>query len=294
MRFDLTDLRLVVAVCNGGSIPRGADDVAMTLASASERIRHLEDTLGAALFERHARGVRPTDAGRVLLAHARRVLAQIARLQADLARFGTAQSSRIRLHANTAAMSELVPARLPAFLQAQPAAEVDVVEQDSPGIVAALRGRRCDIGIASDAVDVRGLAAIALRADPLDLIVPSSHALAHLRAIDADALPAGGYVGLADTTALQRHIASHARSHGRSLRWRLRVAGLDAVCRLVGEGIGQAIVPRATAVRCRRRDGFARIAIDAPWARRRLLLLTRAGEPLPRDGDALLRALAAR
>ncbi|MET0328718.1 MAG: LysR family transcriptional regulator, partial [Luteimonas sp.] len=185
MRIDLTDLRLVVAVCEGGSITRGADGVAMTLASASERIRHLEDTLGTALFERHARGVRPTEAGRVLLKHARRVCAQVARLQADLLRFGGPQSARMRLHANTAAMAELVPGRLAGFLQRHPAAEIDIVEQDSAGIVAALRGRHCEVGIVSDAVPVDGLAVIALRADPLDLIVPSTHPLAGMRRIDA-------------------------------------------------------------------------------------------------------------
>ncbi len=294
MRFDLTDLRLVVAVCEGGSITRGADGVAMTLASASERIRQLEATLGIALFERHPRGVRPTDAGRVVRRHAQRVLGQLARLQAELARVGGTRSTRLRLQANTAAMAELVPTRLPAFLRHHPTADVEVSEQRSAGIVAALRGRHCDIGIVSDAVDVAGFDTVVLRADPLDLIVPAASPLAGTRRLSGDALPAAAYVGLAATSALQRHVAAHARSDGAALRWRLHASGLDAVCRLVGEGVGPAIVPRATAVRCRRRDGFSRIAIDAPWAQRRLLLVTRAGDALPTHGDALLRALTAR
>jgi len=294
MRFDLIDLRLVVAVCKGGAITRGAETCAMTLASASERIRRMEDALGTALFERHARGVRPTEAGRVLLRHARRVLAQIERMHADLARFGGRHGTRLRLQANTAAMAELVPTRLPLFLQAHPGAQVEVDERDSTGIVAALRGRHCEIGIVSDAVDVAGLHVTPLRADPLDLVVPAAHALAGLRALAADALPPGAYVGLTDDAALQRHIDAHARINGRPPRYRMRAGSLDAVCRLVGEGLGPAIVPRATAVRCRRRDGLSRIAIEAPWAQRRLLLVTRAGAPLPLHGDALLRALAER
>jgi len=294
MRFDLTDLRLVVAVCEGGAITRGADAVSMTLASASERIRGMEDTLGAALFERHARGVLPTDAGRVLLRHARRVLAQVERLHADLARFGGRHATRLRLQANTAAMAELVPTRLPAFLQAHPDAQIEVGERDSAAIVAALRGRHCEIGIVSDAVDVAGLDATPLRADPLDLVVPATHALNGLRTIAADALPADAYIGLSDDAALQRHIDAHARINGRPPRYRMRAGSLDAVCRLVGEGLGPAIVPRATAVRCRRRDGLSRIVIEAPWARRRLLLVTRADESLPLLGEALLSALSAR
>ncbi|HEY5828464.1 MAG TPA: LysR family transcriptional regulator, partial [Hyphomicrobiaceae bacterium] len=45
MRFDLTDLRLFVHVAEAGSITHGAARANMTLASASERIRAMEDAL---------------------------------------------------------------------------------------------------------------------------------------------------------------------------------------------------------------------------------------------------------
>ena len=70
IRFDLTDLRLFVHVAEAGSITHGAARSNMTLASASERIRAMEDVLGATLLERNRRGVRLTSAGTVLLHHA--------------------------------------------------------------------------------------------------------------------------------------------------------------------------------------------------------------------------------
>src|SRR5262245_49976042 len=55
-RFDLTDLRLFVHVAEAGSITHGAVRANMTLASASERIRAMEEALSAPLLERKRRG----------------------------------------------------------------------------------------------------------------------------------------------------------------------------------------------------------------------------------------------
>lgn len=60
MRFDLTDLRLFLHVVEAGSITAGADRAHLALASASARIRGMEDELGAPLFERVRHGIEPT------------------------------------------------------------------------------------------------------------------------------------------------------------------------------------------------------------------------------------------
>ncbi len=64
MRFDLTDLRLFLNVHEAGTITAGAQRSHMTLASASERIRGMEELLGVALLMRDRRGVEVTPAGR--------------------------------------------------------------------------------------------------------------------------------------------------------------------------------------------------------------------------------------
>lgn len=62
MRLDLVDLRLVLHVADTPSITHGATRAGMALASASKRIRAMEEALGTALFERKCRGVSPTSA----------------------------------------------------------------------------------------------------------------------------------------------------------------------------------------------------------------------------------------
>lgn len=60
IRFDLTDLRLFLHVAEAASITHGAMRANMALASASERIRDMEEALGAPLLERKRRGVQLT------------------------------------------------------------------------------------------------------------------------------------------------------------------------------------------------------------------------------------------
>ena len=52
MRFDLVDLQLFIAVADSRSITHGADRAHLALASASARIKGLEEALGVTLFKR--------------------------------------------------------------------------------------------------------------------------------------------------------------------------------------------------------------------------------------------------
>ena len=78
--MDLIDLRLFLHVVEQGSITAGADRSHMTLASASARVRALEDALGTPLLVRERRGAQPTPAGQTLARHAQQVLAQVGQL----------------------------------------------------------------------------------------------------------------------------------------------------------------------------------------------------------------------
>ena len=77
MHYDLTDLRLFVAIAEARNLTRGAERVHLAPSSASHRLLQLEAALGTALFVRKARGVEPTRAGEALLRHARQVFARL-------------------------------------------------------------------------------------------------------------------------------------------------------------------------------------------------------------------------
>ena len=288
MRFDLTDLGLFVHVSEAGSITAGARRACITLASASERIRGMETRLGAPLLHRRARGVVPTEAGAVLLRHARQVLAQVASLHAALSAFGTGHSPRVRVYANTSGLSDLLPRRLPAFLRAHPGVQVETEEHVSQVIADAVRRGACDLGIVSDAADLRGLQCHPLRADALMLAVPAGHALdgsAPLAIADVATHP---FVGLTDDAAQQVLIERQLAASGASPTWRLRVRSLEDVCRMVGEGVGLGVLPERVVRRFGRRHGVRAVPLTDAWTHRTLMLCLRDAGQL----SAAARALA--
>src|SRR4029450_4356764 len=103
----------------------GATRANMTLASASERIRAMEDALGAPLLERNRRGIRRTSAGTVLRRDAGARSQQPEQMRGDLENFGKGLTGHVRLLSNIGAM-EFLPVPLAAFLSAHPTIDVDL------------------------------------------------------------------------------------------------------------------------------------------------------------------------
>jgi DNA-binding transcriptional LysR family regulator len=291
MRFDLTDLRLFVHIAEAGSITGGAERSHITLASASQRVLGMEAALGSPLLLRERLGVRPTEAGRTLLHHARLVLQQMEHLRGDLGDYGAGLRGHVRLLCNTSAMTEHLPEALSAFLAAHPKVSVDLEERPSDDIVDALRAGHCDIGIVSDAVAVDGLQCAVFRRDELVVVVPRGHALARRRRLTLAELASFEFVGLAAANPLQAHIAQQAQRIGQRLRIRVRVGGFEAIGRMVEQGVGIGIVPRAAAERFARSMRLLRIALAEPWAERQLLACVRSGEALPLNARRMLAQL---
>lgn len=288
MRFDLTDLRLFLHIHDTGTITAGARRAHMTAASASERIRGMEDTLGVPLLTRGHRATTVTDAGRTLVHHARAVLAHMDRLHAELGQYGHGLAGHVRLLCNTVALSEYLPDALAPFLLAHPRVSLDLEERLSQDIVHAVRTGRCELGVVSDASDLDGLQTALFREDPLAVIVPRNHALAQRSAVGLADLVGYDIIGLVHDSALQTHIDGHARRLGAPLQYRIRLSTFDGICRMVGHGIGIAVVPQAAARRAVRARAVTRLNLTDPWARRRLMLCVRDADALAPYARAVL------
>ncbi|MCO6414720.1 LysR substrate-binding domain-containing protein [Siccirubricoccus sp. KC 17139] len=293
MHFDLTDLRLFLHVVEEGSITAGAARAGLALASASARVRGMEEQAGVPLLERGRRGVVPTEAGRTLLRHARLVTGQVERMRGELGTYARGLKGHVRLLANTAAVAEFLPECLAAFLAANSNVDVELGERSSPEVARAVAEEEAQIGIAAGHADVTGLEVRPFRADRLVLIAPSGHPLAGRgRIAFAEAL-GGDFVGLADDSALGGHLAGHAARAGGRMRIRVRVRGLDTACRMVALGAGLAVVPEAAARRWHGQGALALVRLEDPWAERQLMVLVRRLEALPSHARRLAEHLAA-
>lgn len=295
MRFDWTDLELFVHACDAGSLTGAAARGHLTLAAASARMKALEDQAGTALLQRHSRGVRPTPAGEALARHARALLVQRQLLQGELAQHGQGARGRVRLLCNSAAAALHLPPRLGPFLLAHPAIDVQLEESPSHLTVQALRDGQADLGVVSDAVDTAGLRCAALCDDPLALALPRGHALGTQRRVAFAEALAHELVGFGPASALHAHLSLHAARLGRPMRLRASLGHVEAVCALVAQGVGPAVLPLALLERARQAtDLHGRLTVRPladDWARRRLLLCAPAEGPAAAPAQRLFEHL---
>ena len=291
MRFDLVDLRLFVAVAEARSITHGAVSANLALASASERIRGLEDALGVVLLKRGRRGVVLTAAGESLLGHARVVLHDVEVLRGDLAGYARGVKASVHLLANTSGLAEHLPKALAVFLRDNPHVNVDVEERESGDIAQAIAAGAADIGLAIDLALPEGIVRFPFCDDRLVLVVSRHDELAGRRQVGFAEVLGRDFVGLASAAALQGHLAAQAARLGARLTFRARLKDFDAVCRMVSAGIGVAIVPEAAARRCARSVKIKAVRLRDPWAVRRLAICVRDIETLSRPARQLVEHL---
>ena len=281
MRFDLTTLNLVLAIADTRSITGGAQRENLALAAASKRLSDLESRLGVTLFERRARGVEPTEAGRALVRHVRSLQAQLHALESEVVEFSRGIKGHLRIAANAGAISECLPPDLAAFSQAHPQIRISLEDQTSAEVQAAVADGRADVGIFVAPLLDNRLDTRVYRKGRLAAMVPASHALARRKAVRFEHLLDHDIVGLHHGAAAHELMRAEAEGQGRPLKARLQVRGFDAIAQLVEAGMGVAVMPAAVAQRFAQLFKVKALTLDEPWAQREYLLAVRAQEVLP-------------
>ncbi len=116
----LQQIRDVLAVAQHGSLHAAARATGQTQPALTRSIQRLERDLGAALFERHARGVRPNATGRHFLVHARRLAAEADSARDAVAQLAGGRRGRVVFGVSAAASILLVPPAIARFRGAFP------------------------------------------------------------------------------------------------------------------------------------------------------------------------------
>ncbi len=291
MRFDLVDLRLFLLVTETGSITLGAERAGLALASASARIKGMEDSLGAALLDRQRRGVIPTAAGRAFIHHAQMVLAQVERMTGELGQYADGLRARVRLLANTAA-AEMLPEKLASFLSRHGNVDVDLDQRPSHAIIEAVASGAADLGIAAAFANPGDLERRDFGIDRLVVIASrKQRGFGRSRSLKFNDVSAQPFVGLAPGNPLQEHIVRHAARLGYHVGFRVRLSNFEAVCELVSRGIGISIVPEAVARRYEKSKELRVVALEDDWATRKLVICARSFGALSPQAGLLADAL---
>ncbi|MDR2127930.1 MAG: LysR family transcriptional regulator [Burkholderiaceae bacterium] len=298
-RIDFVTLRLFVAVCESGGIGRAAERERIAASAVSKRLSDLETALGAPLLQRHARGVRPSAAGQSVLHHARGVLHGLQRMQNELGEFAHGVRGHVRIHATISAILQFLPGDLGAFARQHESVKIDLEEHISADVLRALQEGVADIGICAAAAATApaqpaasggsgGLVSLPYRSDALVLVAPRNHPLAaHKQIFFAQALE-HDIVGLHNQSSIGAALHQAAARSGKALRQRIQVRGLDAMCRMIDNGLGIGVLPDGAFALLQGLGNLTAIALADDWARRDLRLVARDFDTLPAAAKLLV------
>jgi DNA-binding transcriptional LysR family regulator len=187
--MNLQHLRVFVAVAEAGRIGEAAEHLGTSQPAVSRQVAALERTLGLRLLDRLPRGVRLTEAGRLLLEHARRVFTAERSAEDALAEFRGLQRGRLCFGASLTIGSYLLPPALVAFHGAHPAIEIEQVVANTAEIQQRLLAGSLDFAMTEGLVESELLTSRVFHRDRLVLVVGRSHPLARRRRIASAELP---------------------------------------------------------------------------------------------------------
>jgi DNA-binding transcriptional LysR family regulator len=293
-RIDLTSLQLFVAVCELGSIGKAAEREFIAASAVSKRLSDLEATLGTALLYRHTRGVNLTPAGESLLHHARSVLFSLEKMQGELSEYADGVRGHVRVHASISAIVQFLPEDLGRFAREHPQVKIDLEEHLSTEVVRAVQEGAADLGICNTGMLTgHALQTRPYRQDELVLIVPRRHALARRTEVSFEDTLAFDHVGLHSNSSIYLAMRDAAAAAGRSIRLRIHVTGLDAMCRMIHNGLGVGVMPRRAFALMHGAGDLECVSLTDAWAIRSLELVARDFSTLPVTARLLVDHLGA-
>ena len=145
--LDVTRLRVLVAVARYGSVTAAARALNYAQPSVSHHLARLEAETGTKLIQRAGRGIRLTDAGRLLAERAAEVIGRLDAAENELAAYTGLRAGRLRLAAFPSALGTIVPAAAAMLREYQPDVDLRLTEAEPPEALRMLRAGCVDVAL---------------------------------------------------------------------------------------------------------------------------------------------------
>ena len=145
--LDVTRLRVLVAVARCGSVTAAARALNYAQPSVSHHLARLEAETGTKLIQRAGRGIRLTDAGRLLAERAAEVIGRLDAAENELAAYTGLRAGRLRLAAFPSALGTIVPAAGAMLREHQPGVDLRLTEAEPPEALRMLRAGYADVAL---------------------------------------------------------------------------------------------------------------------------------------------------
>ena len=246
--MELRHLRYFIAVAEELHFGRAAQVLGISQPPLSQQIQALEQELGARLFDRTNRRVALSEAGRLFLEEARRVLAQVDKA-ADVARraqLGELGELKIGF-TSSAPFNSSIPQAIFAFRQTFPAVHLDLKEMSSREVAEGLVDESIEVGIMRPLALPDSLSAVELFREPLVAVIRADHPLAEGSedGLQLAALADEPFVFFPRSygSGLYAQLLSLARQAGFSPHFSQEAGEAMTIIGLVSAGLGVSVLP---------------------------------------------------
>ncbi len=292
--LDVRRMRVLREVAAQGSFSGAAEALSFTQSAISQHVAALEREAGTQLVERGRKGVRLTDAGRVLVGHADAILARIECAEDDLAALAGLRGGRLRLISFQSGGATLAPRAVAAFHQRHPQVELSMLEAEPDEAGVHLRAGEADLTLVYDHPATPGLLGPELQLthlldDSYEAILPADHRLARRRRLALSDLAEEPWVCSTSTCGCRRITESVCREAGFEPRVAFEADETLAAQALVAAGVGVTLLPRL-ALTTVHPGVVARRLSDAPV--RRVWVARLEGAYASPASDAMVQTLA--
>ncbi|WP_308465071.1 LysR family transcriptional regulator [Rathayibacter soli] len=251
-RFELDShtLRIVRAISETGSITAAAAALGFSQPAISQHLKRAETRIGMPIVARAGRGVRLTEAGRVLARHAGTITTALDAAAGELSELAGLRAGRVRIAAFPSASPTLVPKLLGKMAQVHPGIGISYLEAEPPEAVQAVREQQADLAVTfsypGDRVDphkdsARGLVVAPLWRDEMLLALPGDHPQAASGTVALDALAAESWI--AGCPRCRGHLLQLAEKSGFEPAIAYETDNFVAVLGMVAARLGVALIP---------------------------------------------------
>ena len=290
--MELAQLEVFLMVAREHRFSRAAEKLFRTQSAVSQTIRKLEVELGEALFDRSSREGVLTDAGKVLVEYAEKLLNLRSEAAESLVELRELQKGKLVIAANEFTALYLLPV-LAEFRRLHPMIKITVQRALGSHIPDDVLRYRAEFGVLSYEPQEPSVHSVVVYLDELVFVVPPKHPLASAKQVSIRQLGAESFVAHIVSSPYRDKVLQLFKTHKTPLHMDLELPTLQAIKQFVALGNGVAFLPEISVETELARGELVRIPVRELQLKRKLRLIYRKDANLSHAARALLKVVEA-